>query len=496
MFISKSRYLNGLQCPKLLWHCYNAKQLIPAPDESQQAIFDQGHEVGELARRIFPGGIEVGQGIVDPQTVLRLSEKAARLRKPMFEAAFAFDGGYARADILAPVDDDAWDLIEVKSSTSVKDVHLQDLAFQTFVYAGAGLKIRRCFLMRIDTSYVRQGDLDPHALLIAVDVTAQVAALSREIEPQLAEMAETIKLKKSPEVAIGRHCDSPYECPMHGHCWQHLLPDNPLTLYRGKEEGFALLAQGVERIADIPADHPLTDNQAIQRDDIRTGRPHVSERGIRSFLGRLEYPLHYLDFETYGAALPLFDDMSPYEQIPFQFSLHIQSKPGGKLKHHSYLAAGRADPRLKFIEALRKVVGGTGSVVTYNAPFEKGMLDAIAKVHPKHKPWVEQVKRRVVDLLLPFRAFRYYHPSQHGRCSLKSVLPALTGKSYSGLEIQEGGTASREYLRVTFTDVPETEREQIRRQLEIYCGRDTEGMAWIVDELQRLVNGRETPVKI
>jgi len=443
--ISKSKFLNGLQCSKLLWHAYNAKHLISEPDDSQQAIFDQGHEVGELAKRLFPGGIEVGQGILDIETVLKLSQKAILQRKPMFEAAFAYEGGYARVDILNPVDEDAWDIIEVKSSTSVKDVHVQDLAFQSFVYAGAGLKIRRCFLMHIDSDYVRQGDLDPHKLLKQVDVTAKVVALSQQIEPHLSEMSRIIRLKTSPEVDIGKHCDSPYECPMHDHCWKHLLPDNPLTLYRGKEKGFELLADGIQSIINIPENYPLNPKQMIQREAARSGQPHISERAIWQFLRQLEYPLYYLDFETFGAALPLFNNTSPYEQIPFQFSLHVQAKPGGKTKQYSYLAKGRTDPRRKFIEALRKVMGESGSIITYNAPFEKGMLDAIAKVYPEHQPWVKQIKDRVVDLLLPFRAFRYYHPSQRGKCSLKSVLPALTGKSYSELDIKEGGTASREF---------------------------------------------------
>ena len=132
-------------------------------------------------------------------------------------------------------------------------------------------------------------------------------------------------------------------------------------------------------------------------------------------------------------------------------------------------------------------MGETGTVIAYNAPFEKGVLDAIAEVHPQFKPWVQQIKRRVVDLLIPFRAFRYYHPQQLGSASIKSVLPAITGRSYKDLEIQEGGTASREFLRVTFSDVAKAEREKVRSQLEIYCGQDTEGMVWIVDELRNLV---------
>jgi len=486
-FISKSKFLWGLQCQKLLWHAYNAKNLIPEPDASQQAIFDQGHEVGALAKLLFPGGIEVGQGIVDIETVLQLSEKTIKQRRPLFEAAFAFDGGYARVDILNPVEEDSWDIIEVKSSTSVKDVYLPDLAFQTFVYSGAGLKIRRCFVLHINNDYVRRGDIDPRLLFKKVDVTAQVSDLSQRIEIQLEGMSKIIRLKESPEVPIGKHCDTPYECPLHDHCWKFLSADNPLTLYRGKEKGFKLLAAGITQLGKIPENVPLNDKQIIQRDVARTGQPHISKRAIKEFLAQLEFPLYFLDFETIGSAIPLFDNTSPFQQIPFQFSLHVQPSPGGKTKHLSYLAQGRNDPRREFLEELRNVMGEVGTVIAYNAPFEKGVLDASAEIHTQFKLWVKQIKRRVVDLLIPFRAFRYYHPQQHGSASIKSVLPAITGRSYKDLEIQEGGTASREFLRVTFSDVAKAEREKVRSQLEIYCGQDTEGMVWIVDELRNLV---------
>jgi hypothetical protein len=304
---------------------------------------------------------------------------------------------------------------------------------------------------------------------------------------QLGEMSKIIRLKASPDVPIGKHCDSPYECPLHDHCWKFLPADNPLTLYRGKEKGFKLLAAGITQLGKIPENVPLNDKQIIQRDVARTGQPHISKQAIKEFLSQFEFPLYFLDFETIGSAIPLFDNTSPFQQIPFQFSLHVQPSPGGKTKHFSFLAQGRNDPRLEFLEELRNVMGEVGTVIAYNAPFEKGVLDASAEVHPQFKPWVEQIKRRVVDLLIPFRAFRYYHPQQHGSASIKSVLPAITGRSYKDLEIQEGGTASREFLRVTFSDVAKAEREKVRRQLEIYCGQDTEGMVWIVDELCNLV---------
>jgi hypothetical protein len=217
-----------------------------------------------------------------------------------------------------------------------------------------------------------------------------------------------------------------------------------------------------------------------------TGQPHIDCKALASFLKRLKYPVGYLDFETFNTAIPLFDGLRPYQQVPFQFSLHRQPAPDTTPEHRAFLADGRTDPRPEFLNRLRDCIGDKGSVVVYNAKFEKGMLDALADAFPEHAGWIEGVEARIIDLLEPFQSFDYYHPEQHGTASIKAVLPVMTGRSYADLEIQEGGQASLEYLRVHFGDVPEPERRKVRKQLERYCAQDTEGMVWIVDALRRL----------
>lgn len=486
--ISKSKFLSGLQCQKLLWFYYNAKDEIPKPDAAQQAIFDQGHEVGALAKKMFPGGIEVGAGVFDLPEAIRLTTDAVKLRKPLFEAAFTSNGGYARVDILNPIKGDAWDIIEVKSSTSLKDVNLSDIAFQAWVLTNAGLTIRRCFLCLVNNKYVRRGEIDPKEFFTLEDITAQVNGLTRNIEEQVGGMFKTISQKQAPEIEIGPHCDDPYTCPLHDRCWSFLPEASVFTLYRGGKKSFALLKQGVHHLKDIPADVALTDNQSIQRAALLAGKPHVDRAAIAAFLEQLEYPVSYLDFETINTAIPLLDDTRPYQQVPFQFSLHIVRSANAKPEHHMFLAEDAADPRSEFMRRLRDALPETGSVVTYNASFEKTCLKQCAELLPEFKPWVRQVERRVVDLLLPFRGFRYYHPQQNGSASIKAVLPALTGQSYAQLDIQEGGTASREFLRVTFGEVSKAERAKVRKQLEDYCGLDTMGMVDIVSAFKGIVS--------
>ena len=475
--LSKSTFMMGRQCSKLLWFRYNAKDQIPAPDEAKKAVFDQGTEVGELAQQLFPGGMVVVPGIINPQEVIAQTQAAISKRVPLYEAAFSYHGGYARADILVPVADDAWDLVEVKSTTSLKDdVHLPDIAFQAFVLNGAGIKLRKCFLAHINNEFVRQGLIDPQKFFTLADVTQPVSAMTGAIANQIDAMQRVIGAKSHPEIPIGPHCDDPYTCPLHDRCWSFLPEASVFTLYRGGQKGFSLLKRGIQKFADIPADVELTDIQAIQRSVLLAGQPHIDRPALAAFLGQLEYPVSYLDFETIATAIPLFDGASPYQQIPFQYSLHIVRQPGAAPEHHSFLAEGTADPRPEFIWKLRSDLPTTGSVVTYNASFETSRLKECCELLPEFKPWLRKVTTRIVDLLLPFRGFRYYHPAQNGSASMKAVLPALTGSGYDHLTIQEGGAASREFLRVNFGEVPAAERRRVRKDLEAYCALDTLGM--------------------
>jgi hypothetical protein len=481
--LSKSLYLRGLQCPKLLWHSFHKPEAV-AVAGGDQAVLAQGREVGTLAKGLFPNGIEVAQGSDSLQEAFDRTGQALKLRRPLFEAAFSTPRARALVDLLAPAGVSRWNLLEVKSSTSAKAIHCHDLAFQVRVLRDCGVNVRRAHLVHVNSEYIRRGDIDPEQFFTRQDMTDQIDELLPGVEDQIDEMQTVVALRESPEVPIGPHCDAPYYCPLHNRCWAHLPEHSVLTLVRIGAKAFKLYEQGFADIRQLPDSCKLTPAQSIQREAVMSGRPHIDRPALATFLKRLKYPLHFLDFETVGPAIPLFDGTRPFEAVPFQFSLHIQREPSGGLEHRKYLANGASDPRRGFMERLRAALGDGGSVVVWNAAFEKGVLSRCAETLPEFRPWVTGVKRRVVDLLTPFKSFHYYHPQQHGSSSIKAVMPALTGRGYGELDIQEGATASQEFLRVTFSNVPAQERESVRHQLEIYCGRDTEGMVWILDVLR------------
>jgi len=484
VLLSKSKYLTGLQCPKYLWLQIHESERIPEVDAVTQYVFDQGHLVGEYAKKLFPGGIDIPHD--DFMDNIVATRKLLVDRKPLFEAGILSGNIYSRLDILNPVDEDEWDIIEIKSSTSVRDVHIDDVSFQKFCCEKAGLKIRTCKLGFINNQYVKKGEIDPKELFILEDISTQVEEASAGIEERVSDLLEVISNKACPEMAIGQHCLAPYECTLRMECWGFLPENSVFDLRGGKTKQFSLWEQGILSIKDIPDDIPLSRQQQIQKECVMTGNVHVEKEEIRQFLSRLKYPLYYLDFETFGPAIPIYDGTRPYQDIPFQFSLHVVEGEGAEPVHHSFLAEGGDDPRPQILSELQGLLGSEGSVIAYNAGFEEGVLKELVEAFPEYTRWLEGILTRMVDLLYPFTNFHYYHASQKDTASLKKVLPAVTGKGYEEMGIGAGMDASVAFARITCGDATQEEISRVRADLLEYCKLDTEGMIWVVDKLREL----------
>jgi len=481
--LSKTKYITGLQCPRLIWIEVNEPEKIPETDPVTQHIFDQGHLVGELAKKLFPIGIDIPQD--DFMGNIEETKELLKERKPLFEAGILAGKLYSRVDILSPAGEDKWDIVEVKSSTSVKKVHIDDVAYQRYCCTQFGLNIRNCYLALINNQYVRDGEIDPKGLFNIHDVTDKVEKASVGIQDRIDGIWEAINQETCPEMIIGPHCRDPYECPLTD-CWDHLPEHNIFTLYYGGKKAFAMYDSGMVTIAEIPDDYKLNEEQLIQQAAVVSGEPHIDKEAIKEFLSTLEYPMYYLDFETIGPAVPLFNGVRPYQDVPFQFSLHVVQDDKSEPVHYSYLTSGTGDPRPDLQKELQKLLGDAGSIVAYNKGFEEGCLQDMAAVSPEYSDWIEQVCNRLVDLLAPFSNFHYYHPTQKGSASLKRVLPAITGRGYEDLGISDGQVASFTFLAATYGDMPEADKAKVMSDLELYCGRDTEGMIWIVNRLREL----------
>jgi hypothetical protein len=468
----------------LLWISVNRKELIPVPDAATQYKFDQGHLVGELAKKLYPDGIDIPSD--NFMGNINRTKELLNQRKPLFEAGVMVGNLFSRTDILNPVNEDEWDIIEVKSSTEIKDINLHDVSFQKLCWEESGLKIRKCFLAYINNKYVKNGEINPQELFIVDDITGPVGFKSLDIRDKISGMMEIINLPDCPEAIIGACCSDPYDCPLMDTCWAELPEHNVFTLYYGGKKSCELYDRGIVEIADIPKTYKLNDKQQIQLSCVANDNVHIDKEGIKEFLSGLEYPLYLLDFETFSTVIPVYDGTRPYQNIPFQFSLHIQENPGGKLQHHEYLAEGKDDPRPGLLAALHNKIGDAGSIVAYNKSFEENVLKDLALAFPEYSEWINGILPGFVDLLVPFRSFNYYNPLQHGSASIKKVLPAITGSGYEGMAIAKGDDASLAFLDMAYGNLADEEKLQIRNNLLEYCGLDTEAMARIINELYQL----------
>lgn len=482
--LTKSKYLIGLQCSKYLWIQANEPDNIPQPDIVSQHIFDQGELVSNLAKKLYPDGIDIPTE--DFMENIEQTKQLISKRKILFEAGILINNLYSRIDILNPRNYEKWDIIEVKSSTSIKDIHIQDVSFQKYCCEKMGLKIGKCFLIYINNQYIKNGDIIPEKFFSIQDISDQVSNISQGIQERISSMLKVIDEPECPDVRIGPYCQDPYSCPII-ECWNFLPDDSVFTLYNGGRKSFDLLNENILSIKEIPQSYKLNEKQLIQKASEISGKPHIDKAKIFEFLSDLKYPLYYLDFETISPAVPLFDGTRPYQNIPFQYSIHVQETDEGNLRHLSFLAEGREDPRPALLVKLHDAIGDKGNIIVYNQSFEKSILIELGNAFPCYKPWIENTVNRLTDLLSPFRSFYYYHPLQKGSISIKNVLPALTGKNYESEKINKGDMASISFMNITYGDVPGKIRLRVLKELEEYCCLDTEAMALIVNKLRQIV---------
>lgn len=484
--LSKTRLLAYRQCPKRLWleiHCPELRQ----DSATTQAGFDAGHEVGRVARRLYdPAG--KGQ-LIDVMAegfdaALARSRELLGSSRPIFEAGFAAGGAQAFADVMLPAKRGgkrAWRMIEVKSSTSLKDYYRDDAAIQAFVARNAGVPLASVVLAHIDSKWVYPGSEDYQGLLKENDLTDEAIGREPEVIEWIANAHAIARKRAEPKMGTGNHCSKPYECGFLAHCQsREPQPDFPAVwlprIQSGKLKAL-IETEGVADLRQIP-DALLNERQMRVKRSTLTGMAYFDAEQAAAELSAHKLPACFLDFETILFAVPVWKGTRPYQQIPFQFSVHTLSR-GGRLGHASFLDLSGNDPAKALTEALIAALGERGPVFVYNERFEKGRISELAERFPRMRRALLAINERIVDLMKVAEAY-YYHPSQQGSWSIKKVLPAAVpdpGLRYDSLAgVQDGGMAMNAYLRAVSSEASPSEKERIEKELLEYCWLDTYGM--------------------
>ncbi len=479
--LSKSKLLAYRQCPKRLWLEVH-QPALREDSAATQARFQAGYQVGDIAKRIYD---PEGKGaIIDVETegfdgaFVRTAKLLADSRWPVFEAAFRANGALAFADVMLPEFENGqrmWKMVEVKSSTSVKDYHRDDIAVQTFVAQFAGVKLKSIALAHIDNSWVYPGNQDYRGLLIENDLTAETFARSEEVKGWIAEAQRIVAQPAEPEIAVGDQCYSPFECGFCDYCNR----DNPQPEYpihwlprfsAAKREQLA--EQGVDDLRGVP-DDLLSEKQSLVKEHTLANTVFFDAAGAAGDLAPYGFPGYFLDFETIQFAVPIWKGTRPYQIITFQFSLHTLDE-SGHLSHTAFLDLSGNDPSERLAKALITACGENGPVFVYNAAFEPTRIGELAERYPDLAQALLRINTRVVDLL-PIARSRYYHPSQQGSWSLKAVLPAVVPElSYNNLNgVADGGMAMDAFCEAIQPVTSEARKNEIEKQLLAYCRLDT-----------------------
>ena len=384
MRISKSKFVAGCQCVKRLYWQVHEPKLAAEPDASDQAIMQQGHEVGMLARQLFPGGVEVRSDRGLDEAIRATRELVANREVPaIYEGLFEHGGVLVRVDVLHRRRDSRWRLIEVKSTTEVKDQHLDDLSIQYRVVSRAGLDVGSCCLAHVNRNYIFDGGMvDPWRFFRIRNVTRQVVNLQPKLTFQLRAAFTVLSMPKAPDIAPGNHCTTPVTCEFFDRCNLPLPDDHVGCLPRIHASAVEELEEiGVQSIHDIPPEFELTEIQRRAADCVRTGESWFSPE-LANELAKLNYPLYFLDFETVNRAIPRVPGMRPYDHLPFQWSVHVQRAPESKLEHFEFLATDDSDPRREFISSLSAALGEAGNILVYSS-FESQRLSELASWFPE-----------------------------------------------------------------------------------------------------------------
>ena len=485
MRLSKSKFCAGVQCLKRLYLQAHKPELAAEPNAAAEAIIQQGREVGMLARQMFPGGVEVnGANLADAIRTTRELVAAKPEIPAIFEAVFEHQNVLVKVDILHRRRDGRWRLIEVKSTSDLKDHHVEDVGIQYRVVSRSGMSLASACLAHVNRNYVRDGEIDPRRFFRIRNLTRRVQRLQPKLTFQLRSEFTVLAMQQAPDVAPGRHCYDPVTCEFLDRC--NLPRPNDHIGYLPRIHASAmdeLEEMGIESIRDIPDDFDLTDIQRRAATCVQTGEPWFDREGLALKMATLRSPIAYLDFETINPAIPRFAETHPYQQIPFQWSAHIQQRPGSEPQHYEFLATDENDPRREFISSLCAALWKTGNILVYSS-FESQRLSELASCFPEFADRIGAIQARLFDLL-PVVREHTYHPAYAGSYSIKSVLPALVPEmTYEGMEVANGQAAGLARESLVRGDLNSDERERVRKALLAYCAQDTLAMVRLLERLK------------
>ena len=493
--LTKSDYIKYIQCKKYLWLNKFKKEILPEElDDNLKRLFESGYKIEDIAYKLYPNAVNAEAEEKNIKEMILKTKHLMKEKAPIiFQATISGKNLFARADIIRYNKEmGAWDIIEVKSATEIKDIYIDDLSFQKICFEKAGVKVGKIFLMHVNNQYIKDGEIDPQEFFIINEITEAVNENLEETNIQIKNALEILKIKEEPDVQILRQCKKPYTCPFIFYCWKD-FPDHSIysigSSLINEKNLKTLLDAGIIEIKDIPSELLKKEKLIKHHHAVKHDLVHIEKENIKEELSEIKYPIYYLDYETYAPAIPIIDAYRPYQRVVFQYSLHVQESPNSELKHYYFLANDLPDPTIALSKTLAERIGKTGSVIAWNMGFEKGCNTEMGRRAPEYQEFYEDINNRTVDLMIVFKKGFYVHKEFRGSASLKKVLPVLVPElSYNDLDIGEGMLASNTWGDMVTKNISQEEKDEIYNNLLAYCELDTLAMVKILEKLNIIIN--------
>ena len=510
MILSKSNYIFFLQHPAYLWLRIFDKHKLPPIDEATQDVFDAGNLFESYVEKLYPEAVKVGfeMGIYNgPKSYnsmpRRTKETLDADTKIILQGRLEANNITCIFDVLKKAkgeENNVYDLVEVKSSSSAKVEHGYDLAFQKLVLEGAGLTIRNCSVIHLNADYVRDGEINLKELSVETDVTDEVNALGELTKEKVKEAFNILELDTRPDLSP-RYIN---KLDVVGTKWKYywmkiflyLNKDLPKTsiyniCWLNTKLIETLEDMNIEDIADIPEDlKGLNQRQLNQIQAAKSGKQTIDKGKIKEFITDFKYPLYFFDYETLSSVIPRYDGMKPYKDYPFQYSLHILDSPDAELRHEEYLHDKSSNPVPDLIKKLKKDIGQEGTILSWHSIYEEKCNERMAEIYPEHKKFLLNMNEHMIDLKIPFSEGWFTDPRFYGSASIKHVLPALVPElAHSDLEVSEGLHARRLWTKTILDEKGTWTKEKTLKELSDYCTLDTFAMVRLFEELKRAVSG-------
>ncbi len=486
--LSKTQFIYYLQCPKYLWLYKNKKDIFKGEEKLDYKQL-QGESVEFWAYSQYKDSVDCE---AESKSLFESIDKTKEIissgKKTLLQPSF-YDGNlFCRNDLLVfDKKSKKWDLIEVKSSTKIDEkLHIIDVAFQKICLNNCGLEINKTYLYFVNNEYIRMGDVEPEKLIKKEDITEKVLLMEPVIKIKIKEALEFIEKNiNEPDVKILKQCNDPHGCGFIDYCWEKIPNHSVYDLTLKKEYLEELVNKDKIKLEDVPEEIITRENKKRYYLAAITNKVFIDKVGIKNELSKLIYPLYFLDYESYAPAVPLFDGFKPYQQMVFQYSLHIKESPDAEIKHYHFLTDKWEDPCPELLKNLISQIGKIGTILVWNERFEKARNEEMANTYKEFEDKLLSINNRVYDLATIFKNNYYVHKDFKGKWSIKTILPVLISSlSYKDLNIQEGGAASDSYRKIIDENISKEEKENLQKDMLEYCKVDTLAMVEIFNELQ------------